>query len=124
MDDFDKTLYEIIKQSGFVKPEQLDDAYQSSRELQKLLFDILIFRGLCSEQVIGQLIANNLKTPFVSLANTTVADEILHSEKRIGYPPGIRVRFGTRAAADRRNTQRYYYFTELSAAGRCCADQG
>ena len=77
MDDFDKTLYEIIKQSGFVKPEQLDDAYQSSRELQKPLFDILIFRGLCSEQVIGQLIANNLKTPFVSLANTTVADEIL-----------------------------------------------
>lgn len=77
MKAFDDQLYESLKKSGFLKPDDLDEAYKAAKELNKTLSDVLIFRGLCSEEVLGQLIADNLKTPYVSLKNKIIPDEIL-----------------------------------------------
>jgi type IV pilus assembly protein PilB len=77
MDEFNDQLYEVVKKSGFISEEDLETAYKTSKELGKSLGDILIFQGYCSEEVLGQLIANSLKTPFVSLRNNIVSDEIL-----------------------------------------------
>ncbi len=77
MKSFDEQLYDVLKTSGFIKAENLEEAYQASKELGKPLSDILIFRGLCSEEVLGQLIADNLKTPYIALKNKVVPDEIL-----------------------------------------------
>lgn len=77
MDNFDEQLYKIVQQSGFINKADLDEAYKTSAELNKPLSDILIFQGYCSEDVLGQLVATNLKTPFVSLRNIIIPDAIL-----------------------------------------------
>lgn len=77
MDEFNDQLYKIVKTSGFISESDLDNAYKTAKELGKPLADILIFQGYCSEEVLGQLVANTLKTPFVSLRNNIVHDEIL-----------------------------------------------
>jgi type IV pilus assembly protein PilB len=77
MDNFDTQLYEVLKKSGFIEAQALDDAYKASTDINKPLSDILIFRGLCSEEMLGQLIADSLKVPYVSLKNRIIPDEIL-----------------------------------------------
>ncbi|MBI4130575.1 hypothetical protein HY468_04615, partial [Candidatus Roizmanbacteria bacterium] len=77
MDQFDTQLYEVLKKSGFIKQNQLDEAYHSATELARSLSDVLIFRGLITEEVLGQLIADNLKTPYATLKNKIIPDDIL-----------------------------------------------
>jgi len=77
MKEFDEQLYEALKKTDFIKTHDLDEAYKASKELGKTLSDILIFRGLCSEEALGQLIAQHLKTPYISLKNKVVKDQIL-----------------------------------------------
>jgi len=77
MDNFDEQLYKIVQQSGFINKADLDEAYKTSAELGKPLSDILIFQGYCSEDMLGQLVAGSLKTPFVSLRNVIIPDAIL-----------------------------------------------
>lgn len=77
MNKIEESLYKILKKADFVKQEDLEDAYQSSKELDRSLTDILVFRGLISEDALSQLIAENLKVPHVSLKNRIIPDEIL-----------------------------------------------
>src|SRR3989344_6510637 len=77
MKSFDEQLHEALVTSGFIKKDDLDSAYKASQELSKPLSDILIFRGLCSEEVLGQLIADYLKSPYISLKNKVIPDQIL-----------------------------------------------
>jgi type IV pilus assembly protein PilB len=77
MKSFDEQLYQLLKTSGFIKPDMLEEAWGASKELNKPLSDVLIFRGLCSEEALGQLIADNIKTPFIALKNKVIPDEVL-----------------------------------------------
>src|SRR3989344_7860345 len=77
MKSFDEQLHEALVTSGFIKPDALEDAYKAAKELGKSLSDVLIFRGLCSEEVLGQLVADNFKTPYIALKNKVIPDEIL-----------------------------------------------
>ena len=77
MRSFENNLFEILKSSKLLKLEDLEQAYQSSIEQNRPFSDILIFRGLLSEEVLGQLIADFLKVPFVSLRNKLIPDGIL-----------------------------------------------
>jgi len=72
------TLREIILKSGFVKVEDFDEAIKTSDELGKNVADILVYRGLISEDAVTQLIAEHYKVPYVKLSNKTVPDDILH----------------------------------------------
>lgn len=77
MKQFEDQLYEILGKSDFIKKEDLDSAFQSAKELDKPFSDILIFRGLLSEDALGQLIADSLKVPYISLKNRIIPDKIL-----------------------------------------------
>jgi hypothetical protein len=52
-----QTLKEILLKSKFVKPEDLDQAEKTALQLNRPLQDILIFKGLISEESLGRLIA-------------------------------------------------------------------
>lgn len=70
-------LREIILKSGFVKPADFDAAVKSATELGKTLTDVLIYRGLISDEVLGQLIAEHYRVPHVNLRHKVIPNQIL-----------------------------------------------
>lgn len=70
-------LREIIVKSGFVTPQDFDAAIKTSEELGKELSDILIYRGLISEDVLGQLVGEYYQVPYVKLSNHVIDLAIL-----------------------------------------------
>ncbi len=76
-DNFSEKLYQIVKKSGFVPEEALEEVYKASIELNRPLADILVFKGLISEEVLSQLVAESLQLPFISLRNRIIPDELL-----------------------------------------------
>ena len=72
-----QTLKEILLKSKFVKPEDLDQAEKTALQLNRPLQDILIFKGLISEESLGQLIAEYFHAPFINLKNKIIPLEIL-----------------------------------------------
>jgi type IV pilus assembly protein PilB len=76
--DFDNKLYKILKESKFIKEAALEAAYKSSKDMARSLADVLLFRGLISEESLTQLMADYLKVPFISLKMKVIPDEILN----------------------------------------------
>ncbi len=72
-----ETLRDIILKSGFISPQDFDGAVKTSNELGKPLTDVLIYRGLISEDVLGQLIAEYYKVPYLSLRNKRISPHVL-----------------------------------------------
>src|SRR3989344_1958006 len=70
-------LREVIIKSGFIAPGEFDAAVKSSDELDKPIADTLIVRGLISEEILGQLIAEYYQVPYISLRNKTAPAELL-----------------------------------------------
>ena len=70
-------LKQILLDSGFVSEEDFQLALKSSKEMGSDVTDILIFRGVISEQALGQLVAEYLKVPFVSVGAQVIPMEIL-----------------------------------------------
>jgi type IV pilus assembly protein PilB len=70
-------LREIILKSGFVTSGDFDAAVKTSEELGKNLTDILIYRGLVSEEALGQIIAEYYQVPYIKISHKTVPLEIL-----------------------------------------------
>ena len=73
-----ETLKTILTSSKFITEEDFDSAQKSAEDLGKSVTDILVFRGLLSEDVLGQLIAEYYHVPFVKLRNKKIPQEILH----------------------------------------------
>lgn len=71
-------LREIILQSGFVTPKDFDAAVKTSDELNKELTDILISRGLVSDEVLAQLIGEYYKVPYVKLSKKIISTDVLN----------------------------------------------
>jgi len=70
-------LREIILKSGFVTANDFDLAVKSSEELGKNISDILIYRGLVSEDALGQIIAEYYQVPYIKLTNKIIPNDIL-----------------------------------------------
>lgn len=70
-------LRKILIDSGFVTESEFDEADHTSQVLQRPVADILIFKGVISEEALGQLIAESLKVPYVSLKSKSIALETL-----------------------------------------------
>lgn len=71
------TLRQIILKSGFITPQDFDAAVKSADELGKTLTDVLIYRGLVSEEVLGQLIAEYCGVPYVNLKHKNIPAEVM-----------------------------------------------
>jgi type IV pilus assembly protein PilB len=67
----------ILINSGYITEEQYDSAAQSAADLNQPLADILLFRGLITEEALGKLVAEYYQVPFVSLKNFKIPPEIL-----------------------------------------------
>ncbi len=72
-----QTLAQILLSSGFVAQKDFEQAQKTAEELNKSLADILVFKGLISEDALGKLIAEYYKVPFASLHNRVIPLELL-----------------------------------------------
>ena len=72
-----ETLKKIILDSGFVAEKDLEEAAKAAKELKKPLSDVLVFRGLISEQALGQLIAEHFGVPFAPIRGRVIPSKIL-----------------------------------------------
>ena len=70
-------LKKILVDSGFVKEEDFKLAAKSAEELNSNITDILMFRGIISEKALGQIIAEHLKVPFVTIGQQIIPLEVL-----------------------------------------------
>lgn len=70
-------LREIILKSGFVTPTDFDAAVKTSEELGKNITDILIYRGLISEDALTHLIAEYYNVPYVKLSHKVIPADVL-----------------------------------------------
>lgn len=71
------TLRQILTQSGFVSEADYAHAAQTAAEMNLPITDILVFRGMISEDALGKLIAEYYHTSFISLHNRIIPLEIL-----------------------------------------------
>lgn len=71
------TLRQILTDSGFVSAVDFDTALKTADELNQPVTDILVFKGLISEDALGKLIAEHYKVKFISLHNKVIPLEIL-----------------------------------------------
>ncbi|MFC1626648.1 GspE/PulE family protein [Patescibacteria group bacterium] len=72
-----KTLRDVILKSGFVSPQDFDAAEKDSKELGRELTDVLIYRGLINEDVLGHLVAEHYHVPYVKLRGKQIPFDIL-----------------------------------------------
>ncbi len=73
----EKTLKEIIVKSGFVDEKDFNEANKAASDIGKDIVDILVFRGLISEEVIGKLISEHLKVPYIRASKQNISSEAL-----------------------------------------------
>jgi len=71
------SLKKVITSSGFVSEEDFDSASKTASEVGKDTVDILIFRGLINEEVVGKLISDYYKVPFANLRLVAFTPEML-----------------------------------------------
>lgn len=72
-----ETLQQILAQAGFISKNDFDSAVKTAENLQKPVTDILVFRGLISEDALGKLIAEHYQAPYVRLSGKVIPLEVL-----------------------------------------------
>lgn len=70
-------LRTIVVASGFVSTADYDEALKASQELSKDIADVLAYRGFLTEDILGNLIAEFYKVPYVDLSHKNISTEIL-----------------------------------------------
>lgn len=72
-----ETLREIILKSGFVSQKDLEQAQKAAEELNRDITDVLIYRGLISQDVLGQLVAEYYQVPYIKLSHKVIPQDVL-----------------------------------------------
>jgi len=70
-------LKEILVGSKFIDEKEFDDAVTSAADVGKSTDDILIFRGLISEDALAKLVSESTKVPYVNIGRQVITDEVL-----------------------------------------------
>lgn len=70
-------LKQILVESGYITEEQYADALQAASDLGKPITDILLFRGLITDEALGKLVAEYYQVPYVTLKNKRINSDIL-----------------------------------------------
>lgn len=72
-----ETLRKIVVDSGFISKKDFDSATKSAADLGRDVADIMIFRGLISEEAIGGLISEYLNVPYAKIGRLTIPEATL-----------------------------------------------
>jgi len=72
-----ETLKAIVVGSGFVTERDFDEAVASASDLGRKIEDVLVFRGLISEDALSKLVAEHTKVPHAAISRQIIPDEIL-----------------------------------------------
>ncbi len=72
-----ETLKTILTEAGFISQQDFAAAQKTADDLKKPLTDILVFRGLISEDALGKLIAEHYKVSHAQLSNKVIPLEVL-----------------------------------------------
>ena len=72
-----ETLKDILTKSGFIAEEDFQAAAKTAKNLNQSITDVLVFRGLISEDALGKLIAEHFNVGFTSLRNKVIPLETL-----------------------------------------------
>ncbi|OGV96531.1 hypothetical protein A2W24_03385 [Microgenomates group bacterium RBG_16_45_19] len=70
-------LKDILIKSGFVTQADFDTALKTAQDLNQPVTDILVFRGIISEDALGKLIAEHYGVKFATLRTKVIPLEIL-----------------------------------------------
>lgn len=70
-------LKAILLKSGFISEGDIDSAIKAASQIDRPVGDILIFRGLITDQALSQLIAEYYKVPYISLKNKAIDQSVL-----------------------------------------------
>ena len=73
------TLRQIVVGSGRVKAEDFDAAAKSAKEIERSIADVLIFRGLITNDEISKLIAKYFNVAYVSLKHFKIPEEVINA---------------------------------------------
>jgi type IV pilus assembly protein PilB len=71
------TLKKVLVESGYISEADFNEAVESSQDLGKRIEDVLVFRGLISEDVFGKLISEHLKIPHANIKHVIIPEDIL-----------------------------------------------
>ncbi len=72
-----ETLKSILTDAGFITQADFEAALKTADDLKKPVTDILVFRGLISEDALGKLIAEYYQISHATLANKVIPLEVL-----------------------------------------------
>jgi len=70
-------LKEILVGSNFIAEKEFEDAVSSASDVGKSIEDILVFRGLISEDALAKLVSEHTKVPYVNIGRQVITDEVL-----------------------------------------------
>ena len=70
-------LKQILLKSGFVNEADIDAAIKTASQIDRPVADILIFRGLITDQALSQLIAEHYQVPYISLKHKAIEQAVL-----------------------------------------------
>jgi type IV pilus assembly protein PilB len=71
-------LKKILVGSGYVTETDFDDALKSAGDQGRDISDVLIFRGLVSEDSLGKLISEHLNIPYADVRRLFIPTEVLN----------------------------------------------
>lgn len=71
------TLKQILVGSGFISEIDFQEAAQSANDIGKPLEDVLVFRGLVSEDALGKFIAEHYGVPYANIQHTVIPEDVL-----------------------------------------------
>src|SRR3989338_313551 len=74
-----QTLKDIVVSGGYVSASDFQDAATTAAEQGKSIADILIFRGLISEDALGKLVAEKIGFPFALIKPNSISADSLKS---------------------------------------------
>lgn len=72
-----KKLQEILVKPGYVKDPDFNACLQEAKNKKVSLEQVLVENGIIKDLYLGQLIAENIKFPFINLSKTDIKDEVL-----------------------------------------------
>lgn len=73
----DEQLIELIARSGIAPPDKLKEVYSHVKSAGTSLLDTLVDQNIIADEQLGQLIANQLHVPFISLTQVAIQDDVL-----------------------------------------------
>lgn len=73
----DKTLYKTLTELEVIDQKQLDEIYEAAKSQKTSLAKTLVDRDLISDENLGQVIADMIKIPFISLIDIAIPPKIL-----------------------------------------------